>query len=149
MRWTPGAVLLVSAVLVAGCGNSSAPTPTSVIQSYMTDLGEGNYSGACAQLDHGALASLETGTGRRASCPTVMARCLPNVSTALASDQTQQLYANIGLSITRKHGVALVSGTAVAKTVKKVTLADERGGWTLTSPGAALERCRRRGSGRR
>jgi hypothetical protein len=130
------AALLAAAVALAGCG-STAPTPYSVVQSYLTAIGEGDYATACGLLDHSARASL------RAPCTAAFTRCLPNEATVSARDQTQQLYADITVSTAGKQAVANVSGTAVARTVKRVTLADERGNWLLSSPGRALERCRR------
>ena len=128
--------LLVTAVAVVGCG-STAPTAYSVVDSYLKALGEGNYANACGLLDQSARGSLH------GPCQMVFARCLPNEARASASDQTQQLYANINLTTTGKTAVALVSGTAVARTVKRVTLADHGGNWRVTSPGEKLQRCRR------
>lgn len=130
------AALLVAAVAVVGCG-STAPTAYSVVQSYVAAIGEGNYANACGLLDQRTRASL------RVPCQARFARCLPNESAALAHDQTQQLYANINLRTTGKTAVAFLSGTAVARTVRSVTLADRGGKWRLTSPGEKIARCRR------
>jgi hypothetical protein len=135
MRRAIGAVVPVLAVLAAACG-STAPTAYSVVDSYVSALGEGNYSNACDLLDHAARASL------RAPCTVVFSHCLANEAGAIAHDQTQQLYANINLTTSGKTAVAEVSGTAVARTVKKVTLAQTGGNWLLTSPGQAFKRCR-------
>jgi hypothetical protein len=135
MRWAVGALVSVLAVLAAACG-STAPTAYSVVDSYIQAIGEGNYANACGLLDRSARASLH------GSCQTVFARCLPNQAAALARDQTQQLYANINLTTTGKTAVAIVSGTAVARTVKSVTLAEKGGNWLLTSPGQQIQRCR-------
>ena len=145
MRRGLGAALPALAVFVAACGNSSAPGPGSVVSSYLSAVGVGNYANACRILDHSTRVSLETRSGRRTACAKVIARCLPNEATAFARDQTQQLYANVNLSFTNGSNVAVavVSGTAVARTVKRVTLRQERGIWRLTSPGASVERCRR------
>jgi hypothetical protein len=105
------------------------------VDSYIQAIGEGNYANACGLLDRSARASLH------GSCQAVFARCLPNEAAALARDQTQQLYANIDLTTTGKTAVAVVSGTAVARTVKSVTLAERGGNWQLTSPGEKLQRC--------
>jgi hypothetical protein len=136
MRRATVAVVLVLAVLAAACG-SNAPTAYSVVDSYIQAIGEGNYANACGLLDQSARASLH------GSCETVFARCLPNEAAALARDQTQQLYANINLTTTGKTAVAVVTGTAVARTVKSVTLAEQGGNWRLTSPGEKLQRCGR------
>jgi hypothetical protein len=108
-----------------------------VVESYLTAIGEGNYANACGLLDHHARASL------RRPCTAMFARCLPNEAAAFTRDQTQQLYATIALNVTGSRADATVSRTAVARTVKRVTLADQGGNWRLTSPGRALERCRR------
>jgi hypothetical protein len=143
MRRGLHAAALATAVVAAACGNSSPPGPGSVVQSYLNALGEGNYASACGLLASSTRASLENRTGRHVGCPTVFARCLPNEATAFARDQTQQLYANIEFGYLGKGGSAAVTGTAVAKTVKRVTLREVRGTWRLTSPGATLEHCRR------
>jgi len=130
------AVVLALAALAAACG-STAPTAYSVVDSYIRAIGEGDYANACGLLNHSARASLP------GHCQTALARCLPNEARALARDQTQQLYANINLTTTGKTAVALLSGTAVARTVKSVTLADQGGNWRLSSPGEKLQHCRR------
>jgi hypothetical protein len=136
MRWAVGAIVPALAVLAAACG-SNAPTAYSVVDSYIQAIGEGNYANACGLLDQSERASLH------GSCKAVFARCLPNQAAALARDQTQQLYANINLTTTGKTAVAVVSGTAVARTVKSVTLAERGGNWQLTSAGEKLQRCGR------
>jgi len=136
MRRALGAAILALAVLAAACG-STAPTAYNVVDSYIAAIGEGNWSNACGLLDHGARASLH------GPCQKVFARCLPNQAAALARDQTQQLYANIDLTTTGNTAVAVLSGTAVARTVRSVTLAEQGGNWHLTSPGAKLQRCAR------
>jgi hypothetical protein len=130
------AALVLTVAVIAGCG-STAPTAYSVVESYLTALGEGNYTNACALLNQSARASLH------APCTAVFARCLANEAAAIARDQTQQLYATMNLTGSGKRVAAEVSGTAVARTVKKVTLADEHGNWVLTTPGRAFTRCRR------
>lgn len=130
------AALVAAVAVLAACG-STAPTAYSVVDSYLTALGEGNYSNACGLLDHGARASL------RGPCTAAFSRCLANEAAAIAHDQTQQLYADINLSTTGNTAVAEVSGTAVARTVKKVTLVSQGGNWTLASPGEAFKHCRR------
>jgi hypothetical protein len=132
IRW---AAMLLAVVLIAGCG-STAPTAYSVINSYLNALEVGDYSKACGLLDHSARASL------RGPCRAVFARCLANDTAAIARDQTQQLYANVNLTTTGDRAVAQVSGTAVARTVKNVTVAEEHGNWRLTSPGRAFRRGR-------
>jgi hypothetical protein len=108
-----------------------------VVDSYIRAIGEGNFANACGLLGHSARASL------KGNCQAVFARCLPNEARALARDQTQQLYANINLTTTGKTAVAVVTGTAVARTVRSVTLAEQGGNWRLTSPGEKLQRCSR------
>jgi hypothetical protein len=130
------AALLAAIAVLAGCG-STAPTAYSVVDSYLTAIGEGDYSGACGLLDHHARASM------RPSCTALFARCLANKAVALARDQTQQLYADIKLSSHGNTAVADVSGTAVARTVKKVTLAEQSGNWRVASAGSAFRHCRR------
>jgi hypothetical protein len=130
------AALIAAIAVLAGCG-STAPTAYSVVNSYLTAIGEGNYSAACGLLDHAARASL------RPSCTALFKRCLVNKALALARDQTQQLYAGINLSTHGSTAVAAVRGTAVARTVRRVTLAERSGNWRLTSAGAAFRHCRR------
>lgn len=141
MRWA--ALLASAALVVAACGAPAHPPVGSVVSSYLGALGEGNYANACGLLNQSARSSLDSRFGRHASCPKVIARCLPNEATAFSRDQTQQLYANIDLSVAGTTAVAKVSGTAVAKTVKTVTLIQRRGIWTLATPGTSLERCHR------
>jgi hypothetical protein len=136
MRLAACIAVLMLAAVVAACG-STAPTAYSVVDNYLKAIGEGNYVNACGLLDHTARGALH------GPCETVFAHCLPNQARASAHDQTQQLYANIDLMTTGKTAVALVSGTAVARTVKRVTLADQGGNWRLTSAGEKLQRCRR------
>ena len=139
-------VAVVAVVLIAACGNATVAGPGSVVSSYLTAIGEGNYGIACGLLDRSVRTSLETRFPRRASCAKVVARCLPNKSIALARDQVQQLYANVDVTYANRGNgaVALVNGTTVARTVKRVTLRQTRGIWRLASPGVVLEHCHRR-----
>jgi hypothetical protein len=130
------ALLAATTVAVVGCG-SNGPTAYSVVQNYVNAIGEGNYANACGLLDQRARAALRT------PCQAKFARCLPNETAAFARDQTQQLYANINLSVSGSKAVATVGGTAVARTVRTVKLAQQGDNWRLTSPGYTIERCRR------
>ncbi len=112
------------------------------MQNYLNDLGSGNYEGACALLDKRTREAPLKSVRPRITCATVFARCLPDNVTRLTRDQTQLLYASIQVNVAGDGGSANVSGTAVARAIRKVTLANERGNWKLTSYGQAVHRCR-------
>jgi hypothetical protein len=139
------ALAALAVVLVAACGNATVAGPGSVVSSYLAAVAEGNYGSACGLLERSVQTSLETRFPRRTSCAKVVALCLPNKALALARDQVQQFYANVDVTYANggKGAVALVNGTTVARTVKRVTLRQKRGTWRLTSPGVALKNCHR------
>jgi hypothetical protein len=141
-------VVLIAAVLLAGCGDSG-PTPIDSVQNYLSDLGEGNYSGACAQLDHQARDSLLRLQRRHANCTRVFVHCLPDDVLSLKKDQSQLLFATVQINKTGNTADALVSGTAVARAVKEVGLAERNGTWKLTSYGRGLTGCPGQGRHRR
>jgi hypothetical protein len=130
------------AFFVVGCGESSTTPPVDVVQNYLNDLGAGNFSGACALLDKRTREAPLRSVRPRITCATVFARCLPDNVTRLTRDQTQLLYASIQLNVTGDTASADVSGTTVARAIRKVTLSKERGNWKLTSYGQAVHRCR-------
>ncbi len=134
-------VLAVAACL-AGCGASTTTPPVEVVQNYLNQLGSGNYPGACVLLDKRARESSARLAGARVSCEKLFARCLPDTVTSLPKDQTQLFYSNIQVNTTGSKASATVSGTAVARAIRRVTLAEERGTWKLTSYGHAVDRCR-------
>lgn len=137
------AAALVLVVCVAGCG-ASAPSPVdTAVQHYLNALAEGNYSSACALLDRRTRDSLLKSKGSRTTCSSVYTRCLPDDAQRLNQDQSQLLFATVQVSIDGPRAAAAVSGTAVARAIKKVTLAKEHGRWKLTSYGKGLHRCRR------
>jgi hypothetical protein len=115
------------------------------VQNYLNAVGAGNYSAACAMLDsrtrEAPLKSARAG-GVRITCPKVFVRCLPDKVLRLARDQTQLFYASIDLNVTGKTASGAVSGTAVARALRTVTLANESGTWKLTSYGQAVHGCR-------
>jgi hypothetical protein len=129
-------------VCAVGCGESSTTPPVDVVQNYLNDLGAGNFTGACALLDKRAREAPLKSVRPRITCSTVFARCLPNNVTRLKRDQTQLLYASIQMNVTADRASADVSGTAVARAIRRVTLADERGNWKLTTYGHAVHQCR-------
>jgi hypothetical protein len=133
---------LALALCVVGCGESSTTPPVDVVQNYLNAVGAGNYSSACALLDKRTRESPLRSVRPRIGCPTVFVRCLPNNVIRLKRDQTQLLYASIQLNVSGDKASADVSGTTVARAIRKVTLADERGTWKLTSYGQAVHRCR-------
>jgi hypothetical protein len=152
-RWfawaiTRGVAALLVVAWVAGCG-ASGPVPSEPVQNYLSDLGEGNYGGACAQLDGRARASLLGLQRSRSSCAKVFTRCLPNSASAPKKDQSQLLYATVEVNQNGPKADAVVSGTAVARAVKEVTLANESGTWKLTSYGRGLTGCHEKGRHRR
>ena len=112
------------------------------MQSYLNDLGAGNFGGACGLLDKRTREAPLKSVRPRITCPTVFARCLPDNVIRLTRDQTQLLYASIQLNVTGDKASADVSGTSVARAIRKVTLANEQGNWKLTSYGQAVHRCR-------
>jgi hypothetical protein len=136
------AALLAVVICLAGCGASTATLPVEVVQNYLNALAGGNYSGACALLDARTRASALRVVRAQVTCETVFARCLPHRVTSLKRDPTQLFYSNVGVTAAGSHANASVSGTAVARAIRHVTLVDERGGWKLTSYGHAVNSCR-------
>lgn len=132
---------LALAVCAVGCGESATP-PVDVVQNYLNDLGAGNYAGACALLDKSTREAPLKSVRPRITCATVFGRCLPDNVTRLTRDQTQLLYASIEINLAGDTASANVSGTTVARAIRKVTLANERGNWKLTSYGQAVHQCR-------
>ena len=117
--------------------------PVEVAQNYVNAVAEGYYAGACAMLDPPARAAVLASTGSHLSCPALLARCLPARSHA-SKDQSQLLYVNTTLAVHGRRAQVTLSGLAVARAIKRVTLTDERAGWLMTSPGVAVTRCARR-----
>lgn len=134
-------VMLALAAALAGCGNANVVTPRDVAQNYAFQLAEGNFPQACALFDPAALRSLASGSG--GGCRSLLARCLPKSTTSLRRDETQLFYVNTDLQESGSRATVTVSGTAVARSVRRVSLADERGRWRLTSPGRGIDRCLR------
>lgn len=131
---------LALAVLAVGCGEAPTP-PFQVVQNYLNDVGAGNYAGACGLLDKGAREAPLHSLRPRISCPKAFVRCLPDNVIRLARDQTQLLYASIDINTNGNKATAVVGGTAVARAIRRVTLAEKQGVWYLTSYGRAVERC--------
>lgn len=135
-------MLLAAVAAVAGCeSNSAPPGPYDAVSNYLTQIAEGNYSNACGLVDTGARNALMKRMGSRTSCAKLFVRCLPNNATNIKRDQSQLLFANILVSTHRRKAEVTVSGTAVARAVRRVSLTKNRGTWTLTSYGHALETC--------
>jgi hypothetical protein len=126
---------------LAGCGNSSVLSPVEVTQNYVYAIAEGNYSGACALLDPHTRETLVSWAGADVSCPRLFARCLRSTSTVLRHDQAQLLYANVDLQVSGSRADVRLSGTAVARAAREVTLVERHTQWRLTSPGRAITRC--------
>jgi hypothetical protein len=136
---------------LSGCGNANVVTPSEVAQNYMFAVAEGNYPGACAMLQARARARLTASA--HSSCPQLFAHCLPRELTSLSHDQAQLFYANTDLQVSGHRADVRLSGPAVTRSVKEVTLIDQHHHWRLTSPGRAIRRCvgrleRRRRHGR-
>ena len=134
--------LIALALCVAACGESSTTPPVDVVQNYLNDLGAGNYAAACGLLDKRARDAPLKSAKPRITCAKVFVRCLPDNVIRLARDQTQLLYASIQLNMTGNTASASVSGTAVARAIRSVTLAEQQGTWKLTSYGQVVRRCR-------
>jgi hypothetical protein len=130
------------AVGVMGCeGTGAPPGPYQVVDNYLSRIAQANYTGACGLLDTATREALVKAMGSKTSCARLFVRCLPSQATNISRDQSQLLYATI-LPYTRHgRGHVTVAGTAVAKAIRKVNIAKERGTWKLTSYGYALERC--------
>lgn len=150
-RFSASTVMRCTALLallagLAGCGSTSAPPgPYDVVSSYLSRIAEGNYSSACGLLDAGTRHALIRKMGSRTSCPKLFVRCLPSKATNINRDQAQLLYATILVATHHHRADVTVAGTAVARAIKRVTLAKERGTWKLTSYGDALRRCPHKG----
>ena len=111
------------------------------MQNYLNDLGAGNFSSACRLLDNHTRQSPPRSVKARVSCETLFARCLPDSVTSLPKDQTQLFYSSVEISTTGSTASATVRGTAVARAIRHVTLAQSKGNWALTSYGKAVESC--------
>ncbi|HEY3943994.1 MAG TPA: hypothetical protein VGL78_02110 [Solirubrobacteraceae bacterium] len=136
------AALLAAMAVLAGCeSNSSPPGPYNVVSNYLSQIAEGNYSNACGMLDTGVRDALIKRMGSRTTCSKLFVQCLPSKATNISRDQAQLLYATIQVATHHHKADVTVAGTAVARAIKRVTLAKERGTWKLTSYGDALRRC--------
>jgi hypothetical protein len=139
--------VLALTVCMAGCGSGASTTPpVEVVRNYLDALAAGNYPSACALLDNRTRESPSRLVGGHVTCATVFARCLPHTVTSLKRDQTQLFYSTVQVNAAGRKATATVSGTAVARAIRHVTLAEERGNWKLTSYGKAVERCQLRNS---
>lgn len=138
-----GAAML-AAGLLAGCG-TFPPSPQETAQNYISQIADGNFSGACALLDAQARAALIHDLGPGRSCTAVLAHCLPSSATVLKRNQTQLLFTDVQGTVTAHTATLTVGGTAVAREIGQVTLRKRRdGNWQLTSYGKALKGCRGR-----
>ena len=132
------------AICVGACGGSNVVTPGDVAQNYVSALANGTHGGACAQFDAHARAVLLTSAGSDFTCPRLLSKCLPAKFKALANDQSQLLYATADVQQEGVRAQVGLSGTAIGKATKEVTLRQERNRWLLTSPGDIITRCVRR-----
>jgi hypothetical protein len=136
------AALLGVVTVLAACGSGSPPPgPYDVVSNYLTQIAEGNYSNACGLLTTAARDALIKKMGVRTTCSKLFVRCLPSRATNISRDQAQLLYATILVATHHRKADVTVGGTAVARAIKRVTLAKERRTWKLTSYGDALQRC--------
>ncbi len=140
-RTLPAVALVVLAIGVGGCGSSS-PVPEDAVQTYLSDLADGNYTAACGMLSEGARSALIAAKGGRHPCQVIYRHCLPSDPQALRRDQTQLLFDSVQSFIRGSHARAVVKGTAVAREVRRVTLVRHRYRWLLVFPGDALRACR-------
>lgn len=142
-RWRGAALCVIVGVAagVAGCGEQSLPPATLAAQSYLSALAEGNYGSACALIDPRTRRRVARSLGRRVGCPGVFHRCLPDEAQIPQHDQSQLLFADVQVAIHGRRAVAAVSGTAVARALRQVTLAKEGRRWRLTSYGQGLRTC--------
>lgn len=149
-RMLPAGVLMAVAFVLGGCG-SSGPVPQDAVQSYLSDLAEGNYPAACGMLAGGTRAALVASFGGRDGCQEIYRHCLPSDPAALKRDQTQLLFDAVQAYINGRHARALLTGPAVAHEINRVTLMRKGYRWFLTRPGKALQHCLRggRNGGRR
>lgn len=114
----------------------------------MAAVAEGNYASACSMLTLSARSRLITSVARRRTCQVAFRRCIPVNPLALKRDQSQLLFADVLTAIHGHHSSVRVSGTEVARELRRLTLVRVHGNWQITGPGRALSRCRP-GRGRR
>ncbi len=131
---------------VAACGESQTPPVYAAVDGYLTSLAQGNYSVACTYLNGEGRDSLKKATGSHVSCARVFDRCLPDQARVANKDATQFNYATVDITTHGAKGSAVVAGTAVARVVKRVSLAKEGPRWKLSSYGEGLKGCRRKAS---
>jgi hypothetical protein len=138
VRWRSTLIVLVA--LLAGCG-TPPPGPGTVTENYVTNVAQGDFASACAALDAKTRQSLGRYMRSRAPCRVLLARCFPTQASVLQNDQLQLYYSNVNVTLSGSTARVQTSGTAVANRIRRVTLAQERGMWRLTSYGE--ERCQR------
>ena len=139
MRRVSLAVALCLAVALVACGNQVVLTASDVARSYVSALAEGGFQAACTMLAPEARRPLESSA--RVSCAALLARCLPGTTTILSHDQSQLLYVNTNSRDLGCEVAVRLSGTAVAREIREVTLTNEHGRWLLSTPGANITRC--------
>jgi len=131
----------LAAAVAVGCG-TFPPSPQQVAQDYVSQIADGNFSGACDLLGPQARAALIHDLGPGRSCSAVLSRCLPSSATVLKRNQTQLLFTDVQGMVTARSATLTVSGTEVAREIGQVTLRKLRDqSWQLTSYGKALKRC--------
>lgn len=141
-----GCLVVILALAVVGCGESQTPPVYAAVDGYLTSLAQGNFTTACAHLNGSGRHSLARATGSRKPCVKIFDRCLPDRVRSDNKDQTQLNYATVDITTHGATGSATVAGTAVARVVKRVTLAREGRSWKLSSYGEGLRGCRARAS---
>jgi hypothetical protein len=128
---------------LAGCGGENYITPPNeVVQNYLSALASGYYPTACSLLDRRTRESQLKRGGPHATCEKLFAKCLPHSVTRLSHDPLQLYYSSVEINMAGSaRASAAVSGTAVARAIRHVTLSDERGTWKLTAYGRAIDQC--------
>lgn len=134
-------VAVAGSLVVAACGDSRPPPDVAAVQGYLTAIAEGNYRAACSELAPATRAQVRRALGRHAGCPALFVRCLPDDAFKLSHDNSQLLFASVAVERHGGRATASVSGTAVARAVRQVTLAREHRRWWLTSYGTGLRTC--------
>jgi len=128
------------AASLSACGNYP-PSPTQVTENYLYAVSEGQFASACSYLTAPSRAAMAASSRPDESCTQALARCVPKNAIKLSQDQTQLLYAGVNSSITGRHATVAVQGTAVADSIRSVSLTSRKGNWHLTSYGSGLVAC--------
>jgi hypothetical protein len=126
---------------VSACGDANVVTASDVTQNYVDAVAEGNYPRACSLLEPHTRAAVVASARTHGGCAALLDRCLPNKIEVSAADQSQLLYVTIDIQTSGEKAQGTLSGLPVARAIKRVTLARQRGRWRLTTPGQTVTRC--------